>query len=116
MDWIYEHQEDADFNEQLFVVGQEGRGEIQHKYQGGLSKQERIRIAEEKIKARRLERAEEEKAAAHEQELSRLKGGKAQAAARRLWEEQETQIALAQRKKDKEEHELAKMKALLSSL
>ena len=26
LEWITEHQEDADFNEQLFIVGQEGEG------------------------------------------------------------------------------------------
>ena len=28
LEWIGEHTEDADFNEQLFVVGQEGEGEL----------------------------------------------------------------------------------------
>ena len=36
-------------------------------------------------------------------ELSRLKGGKAQAAAKRAFDEQEAYLAIAQRKKDKEE-------------
>jgi len=38
-----------------------------------------------------------------------LKGGKAQAAARRKWEDEERIRALDQRKKDKEELELAKI-------
>lgn len=32
MDWINEHMEDADFNEQLFMVGKSGEGEIKVPY------------------------------------------------------------------------------------
>ena len=46
-------------------------------------------------------------------ELSRLAGGKAQAAARRAWEEQEAAIAIEQRKKDKMELANAKKAALI---
>ena len=60
-----------------------------------MSKEERLKIAEEKIKARRIQRAEEEKKNAHEMEISRLAGGKAQAAAKRAWDEQETAVAIA---------------------
>jgi uncharacterized UBP type Zn finger protein len=28
-EWLYEHMEDADFNEELLIVGQEGAGSIQ---------------------------------------------------------------------------------------
>ena len=45
MDWINEHVEDADFNEQLFVVGKSEDAEIKKQYQGNLSKEERIAIA-----------------------------------------------------------------------
>ena len=38
--------EDADFNEQLFIVGQEGEGSLKQNYGGNLSKEERIKIAE----------------------------------------------------------------------
>lgn len=60
LEWINQHQEDPDFNEPLLIVGQEGEGELKKEYQGNLSKEERIRIAEEKIKAARARRAEEE--------------------------------------------------------
>ena len=28
MEWLTEHMDDADLNEQLFIVGQEGEGDI----------------------------------------------------------------------------------------
>jgi uncharacterized UBP type Zn finger protein len=56
-EWLTEHQEDPDFNEPLLIVGQEGEGELKKEYQGNLSKEERIKIAEEKIKAARAKRA-----------------------------------------------------------
>ena len=61
MDWLTQHMDDADLNEQLFIVGQTGEGDIKKEYQGNLSKEERIKIAEEKIQAARKRRAEEEK-------------------------------------------------------
>lgn len=61
LEWIGEHTEDADFNEQLFMVGQEGEGELKKEYVGNLSKEERIKIAEDKIKAARIRREEEKK-------------------------------------------------------
>ena len=72
LEWIGEHTEDADFNEQLFVVGQEGEGELKQEYQGNLSKEERIRIAEEKIKAGRQRREEEKKVNDFEMEKNRI--------------------------------------------
>ena len=32
LEWIGEHSEDADFNEQLFMVGKEGEGELKKEY------------------------------------------------------------------------------------
>ena len=32
MEWLAEHADDADLNEQLFIVGQEGEGEMQKQY------------------------------------------------------------------------------------
>ena len=68
MEWINEHMEDKDFNEPLLIVGQEGEGEIKKQYQGNLSKEERIKIAEEKIKAARERRAKEDIINAREHE------------------------------------------------
>ena len=61
MNWLGEHAEDPDLNEALMIVGQEGEGAIKKQYAGNLSKEERIKIAEEKIKAGRIRRAAEEK-------------------------------------------------------
>ena len=109
MEWITEHQEDTDFNEPLLIVGQEGEGEIKKQYQGNLSKEERIRLAEEKIKAARQKRAEEEKVNQQEMEANRMRMGKEMAAAARIQKEQEEKIALELRKKEKKEFESAKM-------
>lgn len=63
-------------NDPLLIVGQTGVGEISKPYNGNLSKEDRVRIAEEKIKANRIRRAEDEKNTKHEQELSRIVGTK----------------------------------------
>ena len=76
MDWINEHVEDADFNEQLFVVGKSEDAEIKKQYQGNLSKEERIAIAQETIKRKRAEREAASKVNDHEMELSRIKNTK----------------------------------------
>ena len=76
MDWINEHVEDADFNEQLFVVGKSEDAEIKKQYQGNLSKEERIAIAQETIKRKRAEREVASKVNDHEMELSRIKNTK----------------------------------------
>ena len=61
-EWLYEHIEDADLNEQLFIVGQEGHGTIkQEQYAGDLSYEERLKIANEKIAAGKIRREEEKK-------------------------------------------------------
>ena len=60
MDWLTQHMDDTDLNEALLIVGQTGEGGIAQEYQGNLSKEERIKIAEEKIIAGRKRRAEEE--------------------------------------------------------
>jgi len=108
MAWITENQEAPDFNEQLFIVGKEGEGDIKKPYQGNMSKEERIKMAEEKIKAARIRRAEEEKVNAFEMEKNRIASQKAQTEARRKLEEQEMEIAMHQRKKEKEEFMSAK--------
>ena len=79
-----QHSFETDLNEQLFIIKQEGDGKLQQQYQGGLSKEERIKIAEEKIAAARIRRAEEDKRNKHEQEISRIKNEKALAAAKRI--------------------------------
>ena len=72
MDWLNEHAEDPDLNEALLIVGQSGEGELKKEYQGQLSKEERIRNAEAKIKAGRVKRAEDDKKNNHEREMNRI--------------------------------------------
>jgi hypothetical protein len=89
MDWINEHVEDADFNEQLFVVGKSADAELKKEYQGKLSKEERIALAEATIKRKREERAKESKISAHEMELSRIANTKMMQAAKKEHDEKE---------------------------
>jgi hypothetical protein len=49
---------------------------MKKQYQGNLSKEERIKLAEDKIKAARAKRAEEEKLNALEAEKSRIANNK----------------------------------------
>lgn len=89
MDWINEHMEDPDFNEELLIVKKEGEGDIKQQYQGNLCKEERIKMAEEKIKANRAIREAEEKKNRHEQEKNRIVDTKEAQKAQRLWADQE---------------------------
>ena len=73
MGWIEQNSDSPDFNEQLFIVKTEGEGKLQQQYQGNLSVEERVKIAEEKIKAGRIRRAEEEKKNKEEQEKDRIR-------------------------------------------
>ena len=54
-----------------------------------MSYEERLKLANDKIAAGKVRREEEKKENDRQMELSRLKGGKAQAAAKRAFEEQE---------------------------
>lgn len=94
MGWIDQHQDDPDFNEQLFIVKQEGEGDLKKEYQGNLSKEERIRLAEEKIREARERRKVEEEKNAREAEANRRKMDKEIAAAKRAHKEQEAILAM----------------------
>ena len=72
LEWLGEHSEDPDFNEQLFMVGKEGEGDLKKEYAGNLSKEERIKIAEEKIMAARKKRENEKKVNEFEMEKMRI--------------------------------------------
>ena len=91
LEWLGEHSEDPDFNEQLFMVGQEGEGELKKEYQGNLSKEERIKQAEEKIKAARKRREEDKKVNDFEMEKNRILNQKMAGQARRFNEEKEAE-------------------------
>ena len=113
MEWLTEHAEDADFNEPLLIVGQEGEGQLKQQYQGNLSKEERIKIAEEKIKAGRARRAIEDKAAAIEHEKQQRKMNKEILAAQRIDKEREQKLDIELRQKEKKEFLREKNKMLL---
>lgn len=113
MNWLEQHADDTDLNEQLFIVGQEGAGEIKEQYHGGLSKEERIKNAEAKIAAARKQRAIDEKINAQEAERNRIVNDKLMAAAKRENAEKEIQQGFAERKKEKEELLAAKKKMLI---
>ena len=113
LEWIGEHTEDADFNEPLLIVGQEGEGELKQQYQGNLSKEERIKIAEEKIKAARAKRAIDDKQNAIEHEKQQRKMNKEIVAAQRLDKEREEKLNLELRQKEKKEFLKEKHRMLL---
>lgn len=54
MEWLFEHAEDADLNDQLFMMGQSGDGQLKKQYQGNLSLAERKAAMEEKIRLKRI--------------------------------------------------------------
>ena len=110
MDWLGQHSEDPDFNEQLFIVKTEGQGNLQKEYQGNLSVQERVALAEAKIKAARERRKVEDEKNAREAEAARRRGDKELAAAKRIAKEREQEVAFAQQKKEKAEFLAAKRK------
>lgn len=91
LEWINEHSDDKDFNEPLLIVGKSGEGELKQSYQGNMSKEERLKLAEEKIKAARIRRAAEEKVDKAEAEKNRIISMKAQAAGKRKLDEQEAE-------------------------
>jgi hypothetical protein len=72
LEWLGEHSEDPDFNEQLFMVGKEGEGDLKKEYAGNLSKEERLKIAEEKILAARKKRENDKKVNEFEMERMRV--------------------------------------------
>jgi hypothetical protein len=94
-------------------VGQEGEGAIKQQYQGNLSKEERIKIAEEKIKAAKARRAIEDKQNAIEHEKQQRKMNKEIVAAQRLDKEREIKSDIDLRKKEKAAFLREKNKMLL---
>jgi uncharacterized UBP type Zn finger protein len=91
LDWINAHSEDADFNEELFIVGQE---EQAAKPKSNLTKEEAAQKARElqaKIRAKR--QAEEEKNAI-ESEAMRKKMDKEITEAKKINEEREYENAM----------------------
>lgn len=110
MDWLTQHMDDTDLNEQLLIVGQTGEGSIAKEYAGNLSKEERIKIAEEKIAEGRKRRAAEEIINKREAEKMQRFANKEMMIAKRKLEDGELDAAMALRKKEKAEFEAQKYK------
>lgn len=89
MEWITQHQDDPDFNEALLIVGQDGAGDLKKEYQGNLTKEERIKAAEEKILAARARREVEDKQNKIEHEAEQRKMNKEILAAQRIDKERQ---------------------------
>ncbi|CAG9315848.1 unnamed protein product [Blepharisma stoltei] len=107
-EWINEHQNDPDFEEELRIVGQ-----AQNKQK--LSKEEAQRKArelQEELKRKRIQKEKEEEL---QREKDRIRSTRELAEAKRKFEEQESKRAteLYLREKKKTEDELKKMHELL---
>lgn len=106
IEWIYEHQNDPDFEEEAQIVKQEE------------GSQSTLTPEEAKIKARELQERlrrnhqEKQKALEEEQERNRVRSIKEMAKAKQLQEEQELRLFVERQKKQKLEDELAKKKML----
>lgn len=83
---------------------------MKEQYQGNLSKEERVALAEQKIKEARERRKIEEAKQAKEAEAARRIADKELAAAKRVAKEREQQLAFEQQKKEKKEFLEAKKK------
>ena len=73
-------------------MGKSEDAEIKKQYQGNLTKEERIALAEKKIKEKRAQREAESKVNAHEMEINRIKNTKMMQAAAREHKEKEAEI------------------------
>lgn len=91
MDWIEQHKNDADFEEELFIVVQQpgaaAAGGTNSMF-AGLTKEEKLAKAKELQQQIRARKAKEEAAMAFENEQARKKADKELAAAKRLADEQ----------------------------
>lgn len=107
-EWINEHQNDPDFEEELRVVGQ---GDNKPK----LSKEEAAKRARDLQEQLKLKRIQKEKELELERERERIRTTKELAEAKRKFEEQESKRVIDQRmaEKRKTEDELKKMHEIL---
>jgi uncharacterized UBP type Zn finger protein len=104
MNWIEEHRDDEDFEEELRMVKQVEGPKI--------SKEEAEQKARDLQKRVREAREKKDAEEALEREKSRIHSGKAIAEAKRAVEEQQQRIHMEQMKKEKEETERAKQQML----
>lgn len=83
LDWITQHQEDADFNEELRIVGKEEGG----KPASTMSKEEKLAKVQAMIEENRKKKAIEEEKSKREAELNRIKFTKELQEAKKKMEE-----------------------------
>lgn len=100
LEWIDQHSDDADFNEELKIVGKE-EGSI--KPVSNLTKEEKIQKAKDLQKAMQKRRAEEEKKLGEDQEKNRIRIAKDLSEAKRKMEEQQLKLSLGQAAREKKE-------------
>ncbi len=102
--WITEHEEDADLEEELVVVGEKETVKLSPEEAA-----EKARQLQQLLRERRKKKDEEEE---REREKNRIQGGKALTEAKRKMEEQDQKRAVEQYMKQKQEDEDYKKKLL----
>jgi len=113
LDWLNQHKDDADFNEQLFIVGKPPAGGVP-----GMPVQSNLTPEEAKQKARELQKVlaaklkAKEKALAEQQEKDRVRQGKELSMAKRQLEETTVRLNIERIKREKKEKEDAMAKVL----
>lgn len=95
MDWIFQHQEDADIDEPLVMVTEDGVAKPV------LSEEERKKRANEALLRVRKKREEEDRKAEHDRERNRIRSGKEITEAKRKHEENERKRAIEAKRKEK---------------
>lgn len=106
MEWIDQHMDDADFEEELVIVAQ------QEKPKSNLTLEERMEKAKELQARVRAKRMADDAKLARENEEARRIGDKELAAAKKLAEEKAWENGIAQRMKEKKELEAEKKRMM----
>jgi UBX domain-containing protein 1/4 len=104
LEWIDEHKEDADFEEELRVTHTEEKAKLSNEEVAQRAKELQARLRE----IRKQKDIEEER----ERERNRVASGKALVDAKRIFEEQEQKRAVESYMKEKSEDEVYKRKLL----
>jgi len=100
MDWIQQHQEDADFETEEFLAEDPSERDPN---KPKLSKEERVQAAVDLQKRIRAKREAEDKKIAEEREIHRIQSTKELQKAKRIMEDQQTAIRLEMERKEKKE-------------
>ena len=104
MDWIMEHQNDEDFFEEMRIES----ASTQDPNKPQLSKEEKLKLLDEKLAKVRAQKKIEEEKNAREAEINRIKFNKELLVAKRKMEEQQDEIQYMKQKKEREEFDRAK--------